>query len=403
MALTYIRHLPTLVAMRLAFVILLTCVIDAAYSKAGGGGGGGGSKGGGSKGGGSTAAALGGASRSPSSGVSNTQRPYVPPCQPPGSDISVNMAMDPLNRCASSCFTVVAIDVSNSTQCAAWSNRSAWDGTNCKIDCSNIPEYNRTLPNGTCVVGADALPVYPGVVNVSDNASVYAVPLGCPTPPWVPPCRNVGLSVDENMKMDSRCFAVCFTVVAMWITTGDECGAWSGNAIWDEGWCRMGCENLLMFNESLANGTCVVNGTALPIYPGVVNVSDNEDLYSVPMECVGDKICVFSLVKRVSNNRLCEYSTPRLWISVGWAAFFFIFFVVCYTASQGQQLTNLQIDLEVLGAVFLVAVGVVWEFGVVCLPVIGYVVYKDRYRTAYTKPDTTIVTNVRIVEEEKTR
>ena len=338
----------------------------------------------------SSASTMGSKSKSNPSKVSYA--PSAPSCLAVGSNFSVNMELDPGRRCGSACFTVVSMRVNSSEQCSAWSNFSVWESSTCKIACDRVSNYNRSLPNGTCVVGEGALPIYPGVVNVSDHADLYAVPVACPTPPWVPPCNNPGLSVGENMHMSNRCFSKCFTVALLWLNTSEACEQWSEHCEWVDGVCKIGCEDLPTYNNSLPNGTCVVDGVALPVYPGVVNVSDREDAYAVPMECVSARICKFSQVVTVSNDFLCAYNTPRFIIMIVWVALAVVSLLWTWFMYAAEK--KMIPDWLALGMIFLVVIGVVWEVGVVIILFggIGYVVYvvcfhKKEYQLVNEKND----------------
>lgn len=339
-----------------------------------------------------------GSSSSTKSKVSNVNSKYVP-CLVVGSNFSVNMEIDPSRRCRSSCFTVVAVAVNSSDECARWSNYSVWEMDYCRIACDRMQGFNRSLPNGTCVVDEEALPIYPGIVNVSDNADIYAVPMACLNPPYEPPCQRVGLSVEANMHMKPRCFSKCYTVVAMWINTSGACLEWSNNTQWDDDRCRIGCEDLIMFNESLPNGTCVVNGSALPIFPGVANVSDDADLYSVPMECVEPTICKFSRLVWVSNDALCDYSEARfimMIFSLVWLFVGAVFIALCRPYDERTDRVHWLSKWQILGLVCMVGVGFVWELGLlVCIIgcCVGFGV------AAYTEIKTREAANYRPVEQ----
>ena len=308
------------------------------------------------------------------SGVTN----YVAPsCVPLSTSARENLGSNPTNRCRSACFTLVVHGMNSSAACLAWNNRSVWDTDICTIAYDRVNNSSLSANREACVIDGVAIPLYPANASVA-GAILSVVPWQCPPPPYLAPrpaCTTAGLSLGANMAMTNPCFSLCYTVVVPFLTTDANCTEWSNNSHWNDGHCRIDCRDLQMFNESLPNGTCVVDSVALTMYPGVVNVSDDEDLYAVPMPCVQEKICKFSMVVDVSNDLLCAYSTPRFIIMIVWMALALVTLVwtqLMYVAENKIMPAPLALVM-----LYLLVIGVVWEVGVVTviLGLIGFFVY----------------------------
>ena len=317
---------------------------------------------------------------------------YVAPsCVPLSTSARANLGSDPTKWCRSACFTLLVHDANSSAECLAWNNRSVWDAGVCTIEYDRVNNSTLSANREACVIGDVAIPLYPANASVA-GAELSVVPWQCPPPIYLQPrpaCTTAGLSLGANMAMTNPCFSHCYTVVVPFLTTEANCTEWSNNSHWNDGHCRIDCRDLQMFNESLPNGTCVVDSVALTMYPGVVNVSDNEDLYAVPMPCVQEKICKFSMVVDVSNDLLCAYSTPRFIIMIVWMALALLALVwtqLMYVAEEKTMPASLA-----LGMLYLLVIGVVWEVGVVTviLGVIGLFVYTKycRVPAGYKKVD----------------
>ena len=320
---------------------------------------------------------------------------YVAPsCVPLSTSARANLGSDPTKWCRSACFTLLVHDANSSAECLAWNNRSVWDAGVCTIEYDRVNNSTLSANREACVIGDVAIPLYPANASVA-GAELSVVPWQCPPPIYLQPrpaCTTAGLSLGANMAMTNPCFSHCYTVVVPFLTTEANCTEWSNNSHWNDGHCRIDCRDLQMFNESLPNGTCVVDSVALTMYPGVVNVSDDEDLYAVPMPCVQEKICKFSMVVDVSNDLLCAYSTPRFIIMIVWMALAVVSLLWTWFMYAAEK--KMIPDWLALGMIFLVVIGVVWEVGVVIILFggIGFVVYtvcfhKKEYQPVKEKND----------------
>ena len=303
-------------------------------------------------------------------------------CVPLATSVRENLGRDPDHWCRSYCFTLVLYDVNSSAACLEWNSQSVWDGDICTIAWNSVNGSSLSADREGCVVDGVSIPLYPGW-DTAAQVNMSVVPWQCPlahidySPPNKPSCETVGLSVGANMAMKNRCYSNCFTVVAMSIKTEADCTAWLNNSHWTDDRCRIACPELPMFNDSLPNGTCVVDGKALPFYPGVVNVSDNETFYAVPMPCAEERICKFSMVVDVSSDVLCSYSMPRFGIMIAWIVLGIL--ACCFI--QSDEIPH---PRRAAFLCFFLLVGVVWEIGVAII-FLGLLVYLAVYACKSTK------------------
>ena len=250
-------------------------------------------------------------------------------------------------------------DMNSSEACLQWNNQSVWDANTCTIEYDRVNLSSLSANKEACAVDGVVIPLYPAKASAA-GVNMSVVPWQCPPPIYMQPrpsCQTVGLGVGANMAMANPCFSGCFTVVVMSLTTEANCTAWSNNSHWDDDRCRIACSDLEMFSESLQNGTCVVDGVALTMYPGAV--SGAEELYAVPMPCVSETICKFSKIVEVSSDALCTYDRYRFWIMIGWVAIVVVCF--CFSGLCGQK----QAPMWFVFICLLFCV--VWELGVLMI------------------------------------